>query len=174
MFFPVLHCNSQDWEKIDSLSLIHREKADIVLSCFDTIKTDKMLYSIKDKYYYVIVNRKSYYEEYYAFLDTANEVKIINLIKNNVKTKEQQKQRKQYEQILKDAEPIFDLDKYHIGYVTQWPNTKWEAGTQSYFVIKNIDGKRYGEYSSSSITVPSPINSNLWIYLFRKLSEQIE
>jgi hypothetical protein len=168
-------CKAQSNIELDSLAIKSRTRADIVLSYFDTIRTDKMLYSMKDKYYYVVINKQSYYEEYYVVLDTINKIETIRIIKNNTKTKKQRKQQKQYEQILKEAEPIFDLSKYHASYITKVSGTdSYTFGVLSYFVVKGIDGKRYGEFHLFMPTQPMPINHNLWVYLFRRLSEQIE
>lgn len=44
-----------DWKAIlDSLALESRAKADIVLSKFDTISGEKILYSLQDRDYYLI------------------------------------------------------------------------------------------------------------------------
>ncbi len=52
-----LVCKAQkDWKKVsDSIAVINRAKADIVLEQFDTIQTPKLLYSIEDRYYYLII-----------------------------------------------------------------------------------------------------------------------
>jgi hypothetical protein len=157
---------------IDSMSFESRRKADIVLSYFDTIRTNKMLYSIKDKFY-VLINRQSYYEEYYLVLDTANKIKTIELLKKDkIKTRKQKNQQKHLEEILKEAEPIFDLSKYHTGYITKGFGTSYTFGMLSYFVVKDIDGNRYGEYHLFMHREPMPINPSLWVYLVRRLSER--
>ena len=52
------------------------------------------------------------------------------------------------------------------------PDTKYTSGRYSYFVLKDIDGKRYGEYRLSAVTSPLPINASLWAYLIRRLSDE--
>lgn len=49
------------------------------------------------------------------------------------------------------------------------PNATFIAGVPSYFVMKDENDKKYGEYSLSSMTFPCPINPILWICLNRKL-----
>jgi hypothetical protein len=150
-------------------------KADYVLSNFDTVTADKILYSIEDEYYYIVINRQSYYDEYYLVLDTTNKIKTVKLLEKNIKTRKQRRQQKQYEQILKDAEPVFDLSKYHTDYITNIPDAECcTFGRRTYFVIKDRDGKRYGEFNLFMPVLPSPIYLNLWIYLVRRLSEQIK
>lgn len=179
------YANAQNWNKIDSLTSVHRIKADIVLSYFDTIQGIKLLYSLQDKDYFIIIKdndkiielnvridsvcniislcaAKDAYEDYinrygeeYAKYSKRKKRKILTRFKNDKKT-------------IKYA---FDLNQYHIGYITRCANEKWTAGVPSYFVVKDVDGRRYGEYSLPSITAPCPINSNLWVYLVRRLSE---
>ncbi|MDM1363131.1 hypothetical protein, partial [Myroides marinus] len=98
--------------------------------------------------------------------------KILS-IKVEEKNRKQRKQQQQYRKLLSEAEPIFDLSKYHTDLITQVSDVKMEAGRPSYFVVKDTDGKRYGEYSLSSLTVTLPINTNLWAYLVKKLSDEI-
>ncbi len=44
------------WKKMsDSLAMLSRAKADKVLIYFDTLKSPKLLYSVLDKNYYVLI-----------------------------------------------------------------------------------------------------------------------
>jgi hypothetical protein len=182
----IYYANAQDWHKIDSLDSVSRHKADIVLSYFDTIQGKKLLYSLRDKDYYIIIEDCNKIREFNIKID--NDCNVIYLCKakdayDDYMSKygeeyakySKRKKRKILARFEKDKETVknaFDLRQYHVGYITRWVNTKWTAGIPSYFVVKDINGRRYGELSS--ITAPCPINPNLWIYLFRKLSEQIE
>lgn len=74
-------------------------------------------------------------------------------------------------QIICDA---FDTSQYSAEFITTLPNATYVAGTPSYFVLKDEDNKRYGEYSLSSIVAPSPINPVLWAVLFKRIMENIE
>lgn len=53
------------------------------------------------------------------------------------------------------------------------PDAKFIQGYPSYFVVKDEEGKRYGEFSLSYLTVPSPINRNVYGYLIKKMSELV-
>ena len=57
-------CYSQNLQYADSMS---RAKADIVLSHFDSIHVSKLLYSIDDKYFYILLNDDLCCKEYIAF-----------------------------------------------------------------------------------------------------------
>lgn len=170
-----LVCKAQsNWEKLpDSLAMNSRAKADKVLRHFDTMQVPKILYSIEDKYYYLIIKDTPCYKEYYVALDSLGEIDKIRLVKAEIKTRKQRRQQEQYRKLLTEAEPIFDLSKYQTDLITKVPGAKMVSGKPSYFVLKDIDGNRHGEYSLSAATAPSPINTNLWAYLIRRLSDEI-
>lgn len=167
--------NSQTiWEKkTDSLALISRNKADNILEQFSQINYPKLLYSMEDKYYYLIIGDIPY-KEYYIELDDIGNINKVRFLKvTGGKSRKQKKQQKQYHKLILQAEPIFDLNRYHTNFITKISEAKYLNGKNTYFVIKDIDGKRYGEYRLSAITLPLPINSSLWAYLIRRLSSEI-
>ena len=51
------------------MALVSRIKADIVLSKFDTIYGKKMLYSLQNREYYIIIQTGDYYDEYVVKTD---------------------------------------------------------------------------------------------------------
>ena len=170
-----LVCKAQEDKEniVDSLALVSRAKADVVLKNFDTIQAPKILYSLDDKFYYMIIKDTPCDKEYYVVLDRLGEIEKMRLVKAETKNRKQRKQQKQYRKFLSEAQPIFDLSKYHKEFITTVPDAKMVVGKPSYFVVKDIDGKRYGEYSLSSLTAPLPINIYLWAYLFRKLLDEV-
>ena len=131
------------------------------------------MYSLEDKYYYLIIEDTFCYKEYYIALDSLSRISKILSVKVEVKNRKQRKQQEQYRKLLSEAEPVFDLSKYHAELITQIPDATMVAGKPSYFVVKDIAGKRYGENSLSSISAPLPINKNLWMYLVTKLSNEV-
>lgn len=178
-------CYAQsDWkETSDSLALESRVKADIVLSKFDTISGKKILYSLLNRDYYIIFQLDNYYKEYVVRIDSicnildikevGNDKEIEKLKAKKFLPKSKRKLLKQLEenkQIISDA---FNTNQYSTKLTTSLPNATYIAGVPSYFVMKDENNKRYGEYSLSSIITPCPINPNLWAYLIRKLSENI-
>ena len=153
-------CYSQNLQYADSVS---RAKADIVLSYFDSIQGYKLLYSIEDKYFYVLLNENSLLKEYVITMDSSRNV---NNVKKLIKLTRQDKK------LLKRLAP-FDLSKYGTDYITKSSNiADFTFGRLSYFVIKDDKGNRFGEFRSFMPNETVPINLILWAYIVRKLSEK--
>lgn len=151
-------CKAQT--EIDEVSLKSREQADLVLEKMDSIKSSaKLLYSIEDKDFLLILKKDNKYTEYYISTENGK-TKVIRELKIKKKNIE----------LFKNA---FNLNDYHSDFITKMPDAKFIRGKKTYFVIKNNEGKRYGEYSLSAFTLPLPIDGNLAGYLMRKLSEEI-
>jgi hypothetical protein len=163
-------CFSQQINFVDSVS---RAKADIVLSHFDSLQTPKLIYSIDDKYFYLIIKDTPVYKEYYITTDSIGNINEIYFVKKNVKGRKQRKQEKQYQNLLLEADP-FNLSTYHTNYVTaiSQGTTIDTFGRLSYFVLKDVDGKRYGEFHLFLPVYPLPIHSSLWTYLIRRISDK--
>lgn len=169
-----LACKAQsDWEKAsDSSAMISRANADKVLSYFDTLRMPKLLYSLEDRYYYLIVKDTPCYKEYYIETDSLGDVvQSHSLNDKKIIGKKQKKQAEQNQKLLCERTP-FNLNQYHSNYITRMPEATYISGKPTYFVVKDIDGKRYGEYHLSAITMPSLIDKKLWGYLLRRLSEE--
>ena len=153
-------CKSQTIGKqLDSVAIISRERADVVLNSFDFSNSYKLLYSINDRDFWVIVKKETLFKEYYVRLDEDGETIFARPVKSK---------RKNFKLLTR----AFDLDMYHSGFITSLPDAKYIHGYPSYFVIKDYDGARYGEYSLSSLTLPTPINEDVYLYLTKRLSEQ--
>lgn len=161
-----------------------RAKADIVLSGFGTIPRRKMVYSLKNEHYYIVIHSDSACNEYVVSIDSACHVvgmkkidhdSIIDQLKRkryiSRKQKNELKRAETDRQMLKEA---FDLKQYHTKPITDLPDATCMAGVPSYFVIKDEYDNRYGEYCLPSITAPCPINPDLWVYLIRELMENIK
>lgn len=185
LFFVCLCYAQYDWKAIsDSLALESRAKADIVLSKFDTISGKKILYTLLDKDYYIIIQADKHYKEYVVSIDSiCNVVRIkeINTDKEIGKlqakkflSKNKRKLLRRLEEDIQTVREAFNTSQYSTELITSVPNATYVVGVPSYFVVKDADGRRYGEYSLSSITAPCPINPNLWAYLVRRLSEQVK
>ena len=169
-----------DWKRIsDSLSLESRAKADIVLSMFDTLYGKKILYSLQDRYYYVVFQLQNSYKECVIEIDSICNVVNIEELDSNKKIKDLKTKRgyskngrkllKRLEEDRQTIRDAFEISQYSTEFITSMPNATFIAGVPSYFVMKDENDKRYGEYSLSSMTFPCPINPILWIYLNRKL-----
>ena len=153
-------CYSQSLQNADSVS---RARADILLSYFGNVQASKLLFSIEDKDFYVLLNEGSFLKEYVIIMDSLGN--IINM-------KEPKKMTRQDKKLLKKLAP-FDLAKYDIGYITESSNAMdFTFGRLVYFVVKDNSGKRHGEFRSFMPAKTAPIDLKLWAYIIRKLSEQ--
>lgn len=146
-------------EQLDSVALISRERADVVLSSFNYPSSYKLLYSINDRDFWVIVKKETLFKEYYVRLDESDEILFTRPVKSR---------RKDFNLLTR----AFALEMYHSNFITSLPDAKFIHGHPSYFVIKDCNGTRYGEYSLSSLTLPTPINTDVYLYLIRRLTEQ--
>lgn len=175
VYFSLASKAQGDWEKVsDSPAMISRAKADRILSYFDTLRMSKLLYSLEDRYYYLIIKDTPSYKEYYIEVDSLGEVIQLRFLnQKKITGKKQRKQAEQYQKLICEGAP-FNLSQYHTDYITRMPDAKYISGKPTYFVVKDIEGKRYGEYRLSAITTPSLIDKNLWSYLLRRLSEETE
>lgn len=170
-------CPAQDeWERIsDSLTYESRGKADVVLAKIRSNGKMMLLYSLQDKYYYVIIKQQNWYSEFYIIMnDISSALDIIQ--HDHTIINEQQSKKRQDKKKLKQTQweywviqRAFNLDQYSTTCTTRIPNATYIAGVPSYFVIKDENNKRYGEYSLSSITIPCPIHPELWVFLQRKM-----
>ena len=73
-------CPAQDeWERIsDSLTYESRGKADVVLAKIRSKGKMVLLYSLQDKYYYVIIKQQNWYSEFYIIMnDISSALDII-------------------------------------------------------------------------------------------------
>ena len=162
-----IKCKAQsDWKKSsDSSAILSREKADKILSYFDTLIAPKLLYSLEDRYYsYLIVKDTPCYKEYYIETDSLGKAPQLHFLnEKKIYGKKQKRQAEQYHKLLCMVNP-FNLSQYHVYFVTSMPEAKFISGMPTYFVVKDIEAKRYGEYRLSAITMPSLIDKNLWSY----------
>jgi len=152
--------SSDTFEKVnDSICLSCREKADFILKQFDDIIFPKILYSLDNRDFYVIIKKDSRILEYYISIDKNDEIK-----KRILKTKNKDK-----EYLLN----VFDFKNYHKGFITKSKDAKYVRGKLSYFVLMDVYNKRFGEYCLSSFTLPIPIDGELFAYLIKHLSNEI-
>ena len=172
-----------DWTLYsDSLALESRSKADKVLSSFDSLLGKKLLFSIDDKDYYIIIQTKDHFNEFYVKIDSSRVVICKEVGSDERLDKEIKKLQAKFfltkrkrlllkrlvenEHIIDTA---FDLKQYQMGLITSVPDATIIRGPLSYFVIKDEDSISYGEYHLEVFTLPCPINPSLWAYLFREL-----
>ncbi|MDM1362568.1 hypothetical protein [Myroides marinus] len=68
----------------DTMAMVSRNKADAILKHFDTIESPKILYSLEDKYYYLIIKDTPCYKEYYVALDSLSRISKILKFRTNL------------------------------------------------------------------------------------------
>lgn len=176
------YCIAQNkWKEIsDSLKIVSRDKAEIVLSHFDTIPGRKMLYSLLDKDYYIIISSKdSTYREFYVSTDSLfviNEFREINTHLTNRNYKSKFKKRKELKRLKEECETI--IKAFHICDCKSDSIYKGEAtyisGVSSYFILIDENKKKCQEHRFYSFTSPPPIDPHLLIYFLRQFSIQIK
>lgn len=160
IYSKIFYC--QNLQHADSIS---RAKADIVLSYFESTNVSKLLYSIDDKYFYVLLKKESSLMEFVIVLDSFGNICAL---------KEPTKLSRQDKKLLKETEP-FVLINYDTNYITAVSNVEdFTFGHLAYFVIKDDVGKRFGEFRSFMPTANAPIDLKLWGYIIRKISEQLK
>ena len=159
--FISFSCKSQIKNTKDTLGLVSRYKADALITKIDSTTNPKLIFSILDREYYIVIKHKCEYKEYYVETDSVGTIKRKFVINSN----------KEDKKILSKA---FDFNQYSTGFINEVPNASIIAGKPSYFVIKDEKGKRYGEFSLSSMTFPSVIDKNTIIYLNKKITEYLK
>ena len=182
LHFSCLCFAQSDWKsQSDSMALQSRYKADIVLSHFNTLSGKKMLYSLQDREYIVIIQ---FGDDYKCFVLSMNndcsisQIKEVNtnlecevLLKQKFPPRKKRKCLKQFQEERQAIRDAFILDDKPIFSCITFPEAVYVAGVPSYFVIKDEHNIRYCEYCFSSLTAPCPISPNLYVYLLRTLSE---
>lgn len=161
MSCSLLTCKAQfDMEKVDSAAVDSRIKADHVLELFKDVKSPKLLCGLSNKYYYILTQEEEIYMEFYVETDEQGGiVKKLPLVCSKKRNAE-----------ISKLNP-FDFSKYHWGFVKRVANVKYESGLLSYFVVKDKNGDRYGEVSFLAMTLPFPFDSDLYLYISKRLAE---
>lgn len=153
-----LFCFSQDESTSLDFSAYHsRAKADSVLEAIENHHSLKMLYSVRNTEYYIIVKKDNIYEEFFIVAKEIKDLKITRL-------KGEKHKRRMFRR-------IFELKKYHTDLITKMPNAKFIQGDLSYFVVKDKNGNRFGEFSLPFLTVPSPIDKKIYAFITTKIAE---
>lgn len=136
------------------LAMQSREKADKVLRLFDTIHAPKLLYSIEDKHYLVIIKIDQSFSEYYVKMTSNSNISDVRLL-DNIEGKSE---------LLIRA---FDFEKYSSELIF---DNRGIISVKKYFVIKDENGNRYGECSVLSLPFVH-IDDELDMYCIKRLAE---
>lgn len=159
LLFLFTNCASQT-QSARNISREYLQK--ILKNEFSNRVNNKLLvYAVADKWYLIIDDKGSYYEEFYIKYDQDNTFlkKIGKVNKPNL--------------ILDTA---FDISNYKYDYIDfaseEYKDYKFAQGNKTYFCIIN-EKKYYGEFNLSVIVDPIPIDKNLNKYLMTKLFKEI-
>lgn len=161
-----------------SLALKSREIADRVLKEFNSIKASKLLFSLNNRYFYIIINTQPNYTEAFVELDKNGNIKKSYVIKNRyglIKNRYEKELIQLRQNLLSKTQP-FDLEKYHSGIITDFSQAysrlAHNYGKPSYFVVKDTDGNRYGEIKLYSLVWGKDMDNDLiWYLNFRLIAE---
>lgn len=136
------------------IAMQSREKADKVLRHFDTILAPKLLYSIDDIHYLVIIKIDQSFSEYYIKLTSNSNISDVRLL----------------DKIERKSELLFrafDFEKYSSELIF---DNRGIISVKKYFVIKDENGNRYGECSVLSLPFVH-IDDQLDMYCIKRLAE---
>ncbi|AMR42939.1 hypothetical protein [Elizabethkingia anophelis] len=159
LLFLFTNCASQT-QSLKNTSREHLQK--IMNEEFSNRVNNKTLvYAVDDKWYLIIDDKGSYYEEFYIKAD-GNKIIKEKLDKINKPNS-----------MLDNA---FDLSNYKYDYIDfssdGYKDYKLAQGNKTYFCV--IDKEKYhGEFNLSVIVDPIPIDKNLNKYLMTKLFKEI-
>ncbi len=168
-------CYAQGWEvHSDSLAMVSRAKADTVLSMFDKMSGRKILYSLQDIAYYVIVQcGNDDFKEYVVKLDDSCDLLSFSEVSHEGEVLNVKNKRKYYRRMKEERRAIinaFNPDLYSTELITSVTDATMVKGVPSYFVMKDENNKRYGEYRLPMLTLPCPIDPSIYGYLIRELT----
>ena len=158
--------------------LASRERADTVLAMFDYIKEAKLLFSINNSYFYIIIDDPVNYKEVYVFFRN-NKINRIHFIKNKygiIKTKYEKELLYYRKNHLSKTNP-FNFEQYHSGFLTDINAATaylgHNYGQPAYFVVKDKYGNRYGEVGLYSFVFGKNMDRNLIWYLNMRLGTEM-
>lgn len=157
--FSFIFCNGQNQN--------HYERVDKLLTYFfkDDVSNNKIMFTIDDKFYLLIIEKKDAYEHYYFQVDTITdkkpEVKQIILFKPN--------------DLLEKA---FNTNNYHTGYIDYFSDfykdgVEFKIGNPTYFVFIDKNGQKFGEAELSTTVTPNPIDKKVYDYLVKIMIEMM-
>lgn len=181
LYFIYCTCFAQEKykEHADSCGLVSRNKADKVLTSLNLDHSRILLYSISDKEYYIIQQQEQNFKEVFVLVDSISsilsikEIDHVQDIRNlRLKRRLSNKDKKRLRNLIKDRKLLsesFETDRYHTEFITTYPTATYLEGVPSYFVLKDELNNRFGECRFFTLTVPCPIDPNLWVYLMREI-----
>lgn len=147
-------------QSMNEEDIISREKADNIIRKKlekETNGRNYVLFSIANSNYIVIVENKDNYSEY--FIKNSSDVVIGTTYDKQDKLFEKMFNTSIYKKEFITFESSFFKPK---GY-------EMSSGNITYFVFKDKNRKRYGECRLSVLIKPNPIDSEIYVFLSKKL-----
>ncbi|WP_417350992.1 hypothetical protein [Flavobacterium alkalisoli] len=138
---------------------VHYERIDKLLTSFfkEDLNENKIVFTINDKLYLIIVEKKDAYEHYYFEADTITDKKpqvkqMIIFKPNNL------------------LETAFNTNNYHTGYIDFFSDfykdgVEFSIGNPTYFVLLDKNGQKFGETELSAVVIPNPIDKEVYNYI---------
>lgn len=157
--FSIVAC-SQQLSEADKQS---RQKADNVVKSQlkgEIEGSNHIIFSVADKDFIILVENPSSYREYYIRSMDDGETKIL---KDTTLSLSGELAKKLFDKtIYRDDFVTFDSDFFK-------PEYEASSGNITYFVLKDRQGKRYGEARLSVFIKPNPIDSSVYSYFVERL-----
>ena len=144
-----------------------RLKADQVLKILDRPKTERILYSISNQYYHIIVKNNNDYEEYYIKTDSVGNVEKKNRI---------DPQKNSFRRHDISFEEMFTIKYKHDSCYTSIDHFTYYRPchySNSYFVMKDVNDIRHGEFFLPMLHIPPVIDERLYVYLLGSLVNEM-
>lgn len=147
---------------------ISRKKANIILESTDLknkLDDPYMFFSIKNKFYYIVVKKENSFNEFFIVLDSLNHISDFksSIVKNPKEILEGSFNKNQFYDGFIDLNSSFYKNGYDIS-----------DGNPTYFFFKDEDDKIYGELVLTTIIQPIPINNELYYYMMTKALSIVE
>lgn len=182
---------TQDEEaEIPSWIMESREKADRVLSFFDSIPGKKLLWAARDLYYRVYIQKDSADILHYSVVfdkedgslnriarisehPVDKEIALLEKKQRISKLSRSERERLAFwKQVRQSLDNAFDPNIYWTGFVTDvLDRTSGMYGEGFvYFVMKDENGVRYGEFRLPSFGEMSLMDRYLWVYVWAYFS----
>jgi hypothetical protein len=163
LYISLLLSSFTFFESKQSLENISRKKAAYVTESTNLKNTLKdkptLLFSINDKWYYLVVKNQGELYEYLAILDSKNQLEYLEscIIENPKDFLVNAFSKELYRKEFTDLNAEFYKDGYEIS-----------NGNPTYFYFKDKEGKLYGESKLTTIINPIPIDSKLYYHMLMK------
>jgi len=167
LFFVLIPFASFPQTLLSPWALKSRQRADSVVNTLlnkEAASCPIIVFSAADKFFIVEVKKNDGFYEYYFERESRGRRRAINKTIFSISDKLKKK--------------MFDTTIYRKGYITYESDffkspPKVASGGITYFVLKDENGKRFGEARLSEFVYPNPIDPHIYLYFVQKLDEYL-